>query len=138
MIGPTGCLSNRPAIGGYSSRPRDWSVDDACRRRPRGVAVGIGGADETSNTPPFVNLAYAQKLLWDGREARLGRLVTMPIELPTEMDLPMGTAAHRLSFGQKRWRRRSRTDSVAPTPRRASGVRAHRGARHLGGRGTRL
>lgn len=63
----------------------------------RRVAVGIGGAVGTRNTPSIVNTASNKSWFWDGRAATLEEQVLGPIENPVEMGLPLDELERRLS-----------------------------------------
>jgi cytochrome c peroxidase len=64
----------------------------------RPLAVGIAGRVGERRSPRIVNRAYGKAFFWDGRAATLEQQVTMPIENPKEMDLPVREAAARVGL----------------------------------------
>lgn len=48
-------------------------------------AASISGSHQLANTPPILNLAWAKRLFWDGRESSLEAQAIFPIEHPDEM-----------------------------------------------------
>jgi cytochrome c peroxidase len=61
----------------------------------RPVAVGVGGAVGTRNTPSIVNTADNRTWFWDGRAATLEDQVLGPIANPIEMALPLDELERR-------------------------------------------
>lgn len=54
----------------------------------RRVALGVGGAEGTRNTPTVYNAAYQTRLFWDGRAGSLEEQALGPILNPIEMATP--------------------------------------------------
>ncbi|MBI4503362.1 MAG: c-type cytochrome [Gemmatimonadetes bacterium] len=61
------------------------------------VSAGVGGSQETRNTPSILNRAYGQSLFWDGRAPSLEGAVLQPIQGPREMNLPLPELLARLA-----------------------------------------
>jgi cytochrome c peroxidase len=64
---------------------------------PKAVSVGVEGRRGSRNAPSLANLAWNQTFFWDGRAQTLEEQVTMPIEDPLEMDLPLEEAVARIA-----------------------------------------
>ena len=63
--------------------------------RPK--AVGILNRRGEFRSPRILNRVYGRLFFWDGRTKTLEEQVTMPIENPLEMDLPLPAAVARLA-----------------------------------------
>ena len=60
-------------------------------------ARGLDGSPLARNTPSLFNLAWAKRLLWDGRVTSLEAQVRVPIEHPRELGGDLKLAAARLN-----------------------------------------
>lgn len=80
-------------------RSEGWFTDG------RRVAVGVGGAQGTRNTPSVLNAVYFPAQFWDGRAQGLEEQAKGPIASPREMNLPHDVAVARLA-GDPAYRRR--------------------------------
>ncbi len=62
---------------------------------------GIGGLLGPRNSPGLFNLAWHDKLMWDGGVHNLEAQLVAPIQNPVEMDLPIDEAVSRLANSPK-------------------------------------
>jgi len=58
----------------------------------RPVAIGIGGAAGTRNTPTVLNAGFQARLFWDGRATSLEKQALGPLLNPIEMAMPSKAA----------------------------------------------
>lgn len=65
------------------------------------VSTGITGAKGNRNAMALVNLAYHNRLFWDGRAFSLEEQLLEPVPNPIEMNLPWLTAMQRLNQHQE-------------------------------------
>jgi len=61
------------------------------------VSTGITGAKGHRNAMPLINLAYHNRLFWDGRSFSLEQQLLEPVPNPIEMNLPWVVAMDRLN-----------------------------------------
>jgi cytochrome c peroxidase len=61
----------------------------------RAVAIGIGGAKGTRNSPALINRGYGSVFFWDGRAPSLERQVLEPILNPKELGLSTAVLEQR-------------------------------------------
>jgi cytochrome c peroxidase len=61
------------------------------------VSTGITGAQGNRNAMPLINLAYHNRLFWDGRSFSLEQQLLEPVPNPIEMNLPWLAAMDRLN-----------------------------------------
>jgi cytochrome c peroxidase len=67
-------------------------LDDKGGADRRRVALGVGGASGTRNTPTVWNAAFQSRLFWDGRARSLEDQAVGPILNPVEMAMPSAEA----------------------------------------------
>ncbi len=65
------------------------------------VSHGVGGLLGTRNAPGLFNLAWHDKLMWDGGVHNLEAQLVAPIQNPVEMNLPIDEAVQRLAASPK-------------------------------------
>jgi len=59
-------------------------------------ALGADGKPGTRHVPSLINVGYSTALFWDGRAATLEEQALLPIQNPSEMDLPLDTLVKKL------------------------------------------
>jgi len=65
------------------------------------VSFGVKHAKGKRNTPSSMNMRFTKVFFWDGRAATLEQQALMPIEDPSEMNLPIEKAVQRLRKHKK-------------------------------------
>lgn len=86
-------LSRDSSISCGSCHRQEAAFSDA----PHARSLGIDGHAGRRNTPPLFNLAWNERLFWDGRAVSLEAQVFEPVRAHQEMDLDWPTAVRRLS-----------------------------------------
>lgn len=116
-------LFHEPALSrdGSMSCASCHDLDAKAGADARRVAVGVGGAEGTRNTPTVYNAAFQTRLFWDGRASSLEEQALGPILNPIEMATPsIETALERLDAA-----------GYAPAFARAFGPQGRLDAAHL-------
>jgi cytochrome c peroxidase len=60
-------------------------------------AAGVDGKQGSRSVPSLVNVAYNRAHFWDGRAATLEEQALVPIQSPTEMDMPLDGLVKKLN-----------------------------------------
>jgi cytochrome c peroxidase len=65
------------------------------------TSIGIGRQKGLRNTPSAMNLNLQRAFFWDGRSKTIEEQALVPIENPTEMNLPIAEAVRRLQKSKR-------------------------------------
>ncbi len=88
-------LSRDFSISCASCHPQNKSFSD-----PNQFSIGVDNQSGTRNSMALINLAYGNRMFWDGRAFSLEEQLLEPVPNPIEMDLSWPEAVARLQADQ--------------------------------------